>query len=95
MRLWKLPVSLVEAIEFHHEPSHARQYPLIAAVVHVADVISSAIRSGGGASEAAPPLDTAAWVLLGLPAQTVEALLVEADQQFGDAQSMILGKAAA
>jgi len=40
-------------------------------------------------------LDTAAWVLLGLPAQTVEALLVEADQQFGDAQSMILGKAAA
>lgn len=95
MRLWKLPVSLVEAIEFHHEPSHARQYPLIAAVVHVADVISSAIRSGGGASEAAPPLDPAAWVLLGLPAQTVEALLVEADQQFGDAQSMILGKVAA
>jgi len=91
MRMWKLPNSLVEAIEFHHTPSQAQHYPLVASVVHVADVIASSVRSGGGASEAAPPLDPGAWDLLKLPVQAVEALLVEADQQFGDAQSMILG----
>ena len=91
MRMWKLPNSLVEAIEFHHTPSQAQHYPLVASVVHVADVIASSVRSGGGASEAAPPLDPGAWDLLKLPVQAVEALLVEADQQLGDAQSMILG----
>lgn len=95
MRMWKLPVSLVEAVEFHHNPSQSPNYPLIASVVHVADVIASAVRSGGGASEAAPPLDPAAWDKIGLPILAIEALLLEADQQFGDAQSMILGKEAA
>ena len=95
MRMWKLPASLVEAVEFHHNPSQSPNNPLIASVVHVADVIASAIRSGAGASEAAPPLDPAAWDKIGLPALAIEALLLEADQQFGDAQSMILGKEAA
>ena len=95
IRTWKLPASLVEAVEFHHNPSQAPNYPLIAAVVHVADVIASAIRSGAGASEAAPPLDPAAWDRIGLPTLAIEALLIEADQQFGDAQSMILGSHAA
>ena len=91
MRMWKLPTSLVEAIEYHHNPSQAQHYPLVASVVHVADVIASTVRSCGGASEAAPPLDPIAWDLLKLPILAVEAILVEADQQFGDAQSMILG----
>jgi len=95
MRTWKLPTSLVEAVEFHHNPSQSPNYPLITAVVHVADVIASAIRSGTGASEAAPPLDPAAWDKIGLPTLAIEALLIEADQQFGDAQSMILDKHAA
>lgn len=95
IRTWKLPASLVEAVEFHHNPSQAPNYPLIAAVVHVADVIASAIRSGAGASEAAPPLDPSAWDRIGLPTLAIEALLIEADQQFGDAQSMILGSHAA
>jgi len=95
MRMWKLPASLVEAVEFHHNPSQSPNYPLIASIVHVADVIASAIRSGAGASEAAPPLDPVAWDKIGLPTLAIEALLLEADQQFGDAQTMILGKEAA
>lgn len=95
MRLWKLPASLVEAVEFHHNPGQAPNHPLITAIVHIADVIASAIRSGAGASEAAPPLDPAAWDRIGLPTLAIEALLLEADQQFGDAQTMILGKQAA
>ncbi len=95
MRMWKLPNSLVDAIEFHHSPSRSQNYPLITAIVHVADVVASAIRSGTGASEAAPPLDPAAWDMIGLPPLAIEALLLEADQQFGDAQSIILGSHAA
>jgi putative nucleotidyltransferase with HDIG domain len=95
MRMWKLPASLVEAVEFHHDPSQAPNHPLITAIVHVADVVASAIRSGTGASEAAPPLDPSAWDRIGLPPLAIEALLIEADRQFGDAQSMILDKHAA
>lgn len=95
MRMWKLPNSLVEAIEFHHNPSQAHNHPLVASVVHIADVIASSVRSGGGASEAAPPLDPGAWDLLKLPIKAVEAILVEADQQFSDAQSMIIGEQSA
>ncbi len=95
IRMWKLPNSLVDAIEFHHNPSQSQDYPLITAIVHVADVVASTIRSGGGASEAAPPLDPSAWDRIGLPPLAIEALLIEADQQFGDAQSMILGNQAA
>jgi putative nucleotidyltransferase with HDIG domain len=95
MRQWKLPDSLIAAVACHHVPSGAGEHRVIAAIVHIADVIASAVHSRGGASDAVPPLDAAAWDLLGLPADATEDIVVEADQQFLEAQGMIFTNVAA
>lgn len=36
---WGLAPSLIEAVRFHHEPSQAKEYPLEATVLHLADFL--------------------------------------------------------
>jgi putative nucleotidyltransferase with HDIG domain len=37
---WGFPTTLVEPIEYHHTPREASEYPVLVAVVHLADVVS-------------------------------------------------------
>jgi len=40
IRSWHLPVSLQEAVAHHHYPASAKNFPIEAATVHLADIIS-------------------------------------------------------
>ncbi len=42
LRLWGLPANLCEAVEFHHEPAAAPNFPVDAAIVHIATGIANA-----------------------------------------------------
>lgn len=75
-RAWDFPGSVVEAVQFHHEPASATKHPQLAALVHVADFL--AYELGHGAPGAHPPaeIDAAALKLLGAD---VEGLQRHAD----------------
>ncbi len=44
-RQWNLPENIIEAIEYHHKPLSATLEPKLAALVHIADVVSDRLGS--------------------------------------------------
>jgi HD-like signal output (HDOD) protein len=73
-RHWRLPPSLVECIEFHHEPARAQAHPLDAAVVHIANSVAVLAEVESDEWEDAPQIQPAAWEVTGL---TREQALVQ------------------
>ncbi len=71
-RSWDFPGSVIEAVQLHHQPQSATQFPQLTALLHVADFLS--YQYGLGAPGAYPPeCDPAALKLLNLTlAQTAE-----------------------
>ncbi len=63
LRLWQMPPSLQESVRRHIEPERATDYPLEAAIVHVAWRLTEA---DGDAESAAARVSPAAWHTTGL-----------------------------
>ncbi|MFC1735998.1 HDOD domain-containing protein [Candidatus Hydrogenedentota bacterium] len=84
---WGLAPSHREAVSFHHNPLTARNYPVEAAITHVAEVISNAMRTGREHSDPLPSLEIDAWESLELDPETLPAILDEAEVQIRDLQS--------
>ncbi len=63
---WGLPRSLIEAVQFHHRPSEAKDHPLFPAIVHLADIIAYEMELGTGGEPNIPVLDPAAIQRTGL-----------------------------
>jgi HD-like signal output (HDOD) protein len=76
-RNWGLPESLLECIEFHHEPHLARDYPVDVATVHIANSIAVLAEIGSVELADAPPL---APVALKLTRLIPDALLEIVEQ---------------
>ena len=59
LKTWKLPKTLVEAVEFHHNPAEATEFPLEASIIHVADIIANTLDLGFESEEKAiiPTMD--------------------------------------
>ncbi len=87
---WGLPPGLVEAVRCHHAPQEARRHPVDAAVVHVADVIATALELGNSGDDAVPRLCGPAWECLGLPASALDAIVEQTELQVGDVRGSIL-----
>ncbi len=96
LRSWRLPATIVDATEFHHEPSKAELSPLGACIVHIANVIAD---EADGAPEQKGNHDDEAFVdpvaiaVTGLTASSIEQVKVEALLQFNAAVELFLPKA--
>ena len=90
MTAWNLPESFSQVVLHHHEPSSAASYRLEGATIHLADVISGMKHVTGSNTGRVAPLEPLAWEMIGLPADSVDALASEADIQFSEASSVIL-----
>ncbi|NIQ02208.1 MAG: HDOD domain-containing protein [Nitrospinaceae bacterium] len=66
---WGLAPGLIEAVQHHHHPSKAREYPLYPAVVHLADIIAYEMDLGSGGEPGVPHLDQGAVRRVGLNRQ--------------------------
>ncbi|MAT66227.1 MAG: phosphohydrolase [Gammaproteobacteria bacterium] len=95
MQTWHLPDHLIASARWHHQPLEVDEHRLEVAMVHLADVIASAVHSTASETERVPPMDARAWNLVGLPADSVDAIISEADSQFADARAAILPSASA
>jgi HD-like signal output (HDOD) protein len=90
LQSWNLPPGVVEAVSFHHQPRGASHYPVEAAVVHVADLISNAMQLGSSGERLVPSLDGRAWELLGLSTSILSPTLDNLEQHVNDMARSIL-----
>jgi HD-like signal output (HDOD) protein len=85
---WKLPISLESNISYHHNPSEAPQ-PVMATLVHLADIITNGLGIGTSGERFVPPLDTEAWDGLGLSPTCFDIVIKQATHQFFALESML------
>jgi HD-like signal output (HDOD) protein len=90
MRLWRLPVSLQEVLEFHHEPGKAEQFSLETAIIHIAGVVANQVEPDGARKKATETVDPVAWKITGLTEDLIETILPEARARFVEAQLLLL-----
>ncbi|HOX06126.1 MAG TPA: HDOD domain-containing protein [Planctomycetota bacterium] len=75
---WKLPERLVAGLRFHHDPAAAPdEHRPIAAVVHLADIVTRALLVGSGGDGKIPVTSEAAWQVLGLSDADIPGILDE------------------
>jgi len=84
LKAWRLPQALEQAVALHHAPELAMDYPVEAAVVHVADIIINAMEIGSRGEYVVPPLVPVAWERIGLPADVLQSVMEQVDRQFVD-----------
>lgn len=65
-RRWRLPSSLQECIEFHHDPGAAVQHPVDVAIVHLANSLAVLTEIESDDFHDAPEIHPLAWELTGL-----------------------------
>lgn len=89
-KAWRLPASLSAVARYHHTPSLSTDYQDEVMIVHVADVLVSAVPFGHCGDNHVPPLDNAAWQSLILDVQEVPDLLQQVSQQIDRLSSAML-----
>lgn len=84
LRAWNFPTSLEEAVAFHHTPEKAKQFPVDAALIHLATIIATGMRFGDSDDQHVAPLQSSAWDVLGLSTNVIEPVVIEAEAQFSE-----------
>lgn len=95
LQAWHLPDTLIEAVHHHHTPQLSEPIRLETSIVHLADVIACAVHDPSAEAGRIPPMESAAWDLVGLPVHILEGVINEADNQFAEARAVILPQASA
>jgi len=93
LHAWELPASLTEMVRCHHTPEDAEQYPVETVVVHLADVIVTALGLGHSGDEAVPRLSPIAWERLGLPSSILGTVAEQAERQVDEVRHSVLAGA--
>jgi putative nucleotidyltransferase with HDIG domain len=91
VRNWNLPGSLQELVLHHHSPCAAKEYPVEASIVHIADVIAHSMQLGTSGEKYVPPLNDVAWEIVGLPVNSLNMIVDQMEDQVHAAFQTILG----
>jgi HD-like signal output (HDOD) protein len=79
---WNMPLSLREALRFHHDPRRAERFPVEAAAIHAADVLANGLGLGSAGERFVPPLSQEAWSLLDVEALFLSNGVEEMERQY-------------
>lgn len=79
LQSWKIPASITETVACHHTPRRAKQFPLEAAVVHLADIICHAMEFGRSAEWCVPRIDEQAWERMNMPVSMLSTILKQSE----------------
>ncbi|MBF0357491.1 MAG: HDOD domain-containing protein [Magnetococcales bacterium] len=88
LKKWQLPDELVGPVMYHHTPSQAPDFQMETAIIHVAEIVASSMLYSSRIETKVPPLDPAAWDLIGTPLSAVPTILEQVKVQFEDAVKM-------
>lgn len=86
---WKLPVSLQECVEFHHDPGKAKDNPVEVAIVSMANIITNFAEQETDADFDPAKIDPLAWQVTGLESELIEPLISGAQAQISEVQSLL------
>ena len=79
IKSWGLPESLIEVVQFHHEPIKAKKFPVETALVHIATGVVNRIEPSWKMSlvqrESLAQINPHAWTVTGLSPETIHATL--------------------
>ncbi len=87
---WGLPGTLTATAGYHHHPSAAPRHADLAAVVHLADAMVHVLGLGASGESLVPPVEPAAWELVGLTSPDLELLVEEVERQYVDLVQVLL-----
>lgn len=90
LRFWNFPVTLVEAVEFHHDPRVGPDSPPESSVVNVADTIAHALEMGNSGDLGVPPFQLKAWNRLGVSPAILTPAFMEIEKQLNDLLRMLI-----
>jgi HD-like signal output (HDOD) protein len=91
LKMWGLPPVVVEAVGRHHRPVDARCHQREVASVHFCDIAVHALGIGESGNPMVPPLDEAAWNVLGLEPATVDAVAAQLEDQLEELSDQFCG----
>ena len=87
---WELPKHMIDAVHNHHQPVNNGSLVIDAVVVHVAEVVSSAIHAAEGHRNTVAPLSGEGWDALGLPVSILTPAVAQIQRQYVDALDLII-----
>jgi putative nucleotidyltransferase with HDIG domain len=82
LNTWGLPPNLGEAVETHHLPQRAVRNPMLASVVHIADVVVNALKLGNSGVHVVPRLSASAWSRFGMAAIVLGPAIEQMEHQY-------------
>jgi putative nucleotidyltransferase with HDIG domain len=86
---WNLPAKLMSLIEHHHDPAAAGAWSVEASIVHLADILTRALRLGSGGDAKVPALDHSAWDFLKLKTVSLDGIMAAMLDEFDDIGSFL------
>ena len=89
LRKWRLPISLVTAVERHHRPDPNQNGFRTTAIVHVADYLCRRIGIGSGGDTVLPVLDKRAFKLVDLTSVQIKRMSRQITKEFYQATSFL------
>ncbi|HEY5513908.1 MAG TPA: HDOD domain-containing protein [Geomonas sp.] len=84
LRRWKIPPSVSEPVERHHNCQRAAQYPREASILHLADIVAHAMQIGNSGELYVPVLDNSAWEQLRVSTHYLPTLVQQVDTTFNE-----------
>jgi len=88
---WQLPQVLIEPIAYHHNPTESRQYSKQTAIIHISDIIATAMELGSsGGGNYVPQVSEDAWNNLGLKLSVLEPIIKETKDKYADIVSFLM-----
>ncbi len=83
LQKWQFPANLEKMVRYHHDLDD----PFIIdepAVIHLADVVATAMGWGGSGNRRLPPADPAAWAALGLTGESLAGLVPDMEERLAE-----------
>ncbi len=88
-RAWNFPPSVVDAVQFHHNPTASTKVPQLTALVHVADVLSYSLDLGAPGAWPPKECDADALKLLGLDMERAAGFQEKIEEELEHAMEIL------
>ena len=92
LKKWKLPHHLVEAVQYHHNPSKNLTPSDLCDTIHIADIISTGLALGDSGDTMVPKLDIDALSRSKITDSMLSKVVKTMDKQYQDFINIVLNK---
>jgi putative nucleotidyltransferase with HDIG domain len=88
-RKWNLPLPLVNAISFHHQPNASGQDSRLVAIIHLGDALTRLAQIGSGGDNLPPIIHPSVWPQLELEEAQLPELIEEINVDYANSSDFL------